>query len=661
MATVPSKPTPVGQQAWQERFSEPISRKDMVDFWAMLLHGYENVLADDKCWGDALPEMRKSHWLYAPKDRKGDAELVTRMLWGLSGWFSQPNRPTNLTYKGKNIDVKSLMVDAIKNGTNPQHPGYWKHSYAGKWTSANQFCVEAPPIFLAYQLAAPEIKKSFTASDHDNLMKWLIPASKGHRSSNWNLFHALASTGRKINGETTDLAHLRKNLQSCWDWYYEEGIFSDGPKRHFDDYNFWVFGTHFMLWYELDKTFMPEIANELPKRMRKITSTQPWYFGADGSHPEFGRSITYKFTRLASLIQAYRLGMCDVPVGQIKRIVRLHLGHYLNNGAIDTERGLLLQTLSKDGSVHMREGYNYPGSTYWAMQTMGEIWKLDDNDPFWTVDEELLPVEKSDFTEVLNVPGWVFDGRKTTGSINLFNVGTTDNGWYGAKYTKQAYHSQLGYCVGNKPCDHMATLYVNGKAYQPKIGAYSIDETNPHLMRQIQPYKGIEDLSLSHIMYAKGERVFRITKITTGSKLPKKCVIDQGGYAIGFTAPEVANLKRSGNTFSAETTRFQTIYKNLLPQSSTLKMDNDGYRGNHKHTREKSFVLPYTTLKLKPNSTQYIATVSYGSTQKVNSKTFADDIKLIKHDEKGCQFVIDGETFTVDFITIDFESKVRMK
>ncbi len=647
-----SSKAPVGQKEWIERFSKPISRRDMVDFWAMLLHGYNKVLSEDKCWGDALPEMRRSHWIKAPKNRKGDAELVTRMLWGLGGWFSQPDRPSTLSYKGEFIDVKSLMLDAVKNGTNQSHAGYWKHEYAGKNIHGNQLCVEAPPIGLAYQLATPEIKKAFNAADRANLMEWLIPATKGHRSSNWNMFHALAATIRKINGEDVDLKHLRKNITSCWNWYYDEGVFSDGPARHFDDYNFWVFGTHLMLWYELDKEFIPEIAKELPERMRRLTSHQPWYFGADGSHPEFGRSITYKFTRLASLIQAYRLGMTDVPVGQIRRIVRLHLGHYLGNGAIDAERGLLLQSLAQNGSLEMREGYNFPGSTYWAMQTMGEIWKLADNDPFWTTPEEFLPVENGDFMHVLNSPGWVLSGTKRSGSVNLINVGTTGSAYYGVKYTKQVYAGQLGFCVGySNPCDHMATLYLNGKSVPPGVGKYHIEPKNPHIMRQTQPYpKGVKGLELSHIIYVDGETIVRVTRITTPSSLPTATEIAQGGYAIGFTAPEVPTLYRGKDVFSAQTPRYQTIYKNLLPASSQLQMEEDGYKGNRHHTREKSYVLPYASIKLRPNTTQYLATVSYGSKLKVDPETFAENVELKSVDEKGCQLTINGQNYSIDFL-----------
>ncbi len=643
--------TPVGQQQWQQRFSEPISRADMVDFWAMLLSGYDSVLAEDKCWGDALPEMKRSHWLQAPEDRKGDPELVTRMLWGLGGWFSQPDRAETLTYKGKAIDVKRLMVDAVSNGTNPNHAGYWKHEYAGNRINANQFCVEAPPIGLAYQLANDEIKTHFSKADHDNLMKWLIPASTGHRQSNWNLFHALAATIRKKNGEEVDLDLLRKNLKSCSSWYYDDGVFSDGPARYFDDYMWWVFSTHLMLWYELDKEFMPEIAEELPNRMRAVIAHQPWYFGADGSHPEFGRSITYKVTRLASLIQAYRLGMTDIPAGQIRRIVRLHLGHYLNNGAIDAERCLLLQTLSSNGSGAMREGYNFPGSTYWAMMSMGEIWKLADNDPFWTTPEEPLPVERCDFRHVIETPGWILHGRKQTGSVNLINVGTVYPG-YGSKYSKQAYHSQLGYVVSRflQPCDHQATLLIDSRRYAPAVAKYDIDEENPKLVRQLQTYKEERGVALSHILYVDGETMLRITKIVTSETLATNAVIHQGGYPIGFTPPEKPELSRSKNIYSAHTGRYQTIYKNLLPDSCSLMMADKGYLGYQAHTREKSFVLPYAEVKLGPGKTHYIATVSYGSSAKVDPETFAKRFTLKDVNEKSATFSINSKECNCDFL-----------
>lgn len=646
---------PVGQDAWIKRFEKPIARQDMVNLWSMLLYGYSNALSADKCWGDVLPEVGKSHWIAAPKSRKGDAELVTRMLWGLGGWFSRTGRPQTLTYRGKKINVKSLMVDALKNGTNPSHEGYWKHEYAGRNVSANQFCVEAPAIALAYQIAAPEIKKSFTKQDKQNIMAWLIPATKGHRNSNWNLFHALAATVRKINGEKTDLPHLEKNIMSCLDWYSEEGIFSDGPHRHFDDYNFWVFGTHLMLWYELDKEFLPKVAKDLPKKMRSVMSHQPYYFGNDGSHPEFGRSITYKFTRLASLVQAYRLGMTDVPVGQIRRIIRLHLAHYLRTGAIETKRGVLLQTLAKNGSNQMREGYNFPGSTYWAMQTMGEIWKLDDNDPFWTAKEELLPVERKSFSHALNTPGWVLSGSKISGGVDLINVGSTGSSYYGSKYTKQVYSSQLGFCVGyTDVCDHMATLYsstIKKRHCAPNIEKYELDAKDSRVLRQIQSYpKGLKGVELSHIIFTENNLVVRVTKITSPNDIPKGTRIDQGGFALGFTSPEKCVVNKQPIIIEVTSPRFQVIYQNLQLGDVKLKMDKNGYLGNRQHTRDKSYKLPYATLDLKSNTVQYIATASYGSTEKIDLTAFSKKVKVKAIDGKGCTFLIDGNRKRIEFL-----------
>jgi len=384
-----------------------------------------------------------------------------------------------------------------------------------------------------------------------------------------------------------------------------------------------------------------------------VTKIQPYTFSADGGHPEFGRSITYKFTRLASLIQAYRLGFCDVPVGQIRRIVRLHLMHYLKNGAIDLKNQRLLQTLSRDGSKSIREGYNYPGSTYWSMMTFGELWRLKDDDPFWTTKEKFLPVEQSDFVHKMPVQGWKYIGTKRSGAVLQINYGTDGAAYYASKYKKQVYHAQLGYVVGTSqwaPCDQMATLVVGEKSSYPKLTDW--DQSLPEFCRKNEVFgKGAEAVKVTHLLLPVSETLLRFTKIEVPEKIEPGSQIHLGGYALGYSADENPELKKSSDLLVAQSPRFQTIFHRLGGESGSLVMDDTGYRGKTKmHTREQSFVLPYQKLDLVAGKTILLAQVTYGSSVAENPTVWVKRFKLQGLTEDQVSVKVDGVLKSQKFV-----------
>ncbi|MCG8555933.1 MAG: DUF2264 domain-containing protein, partial [Proteobacteria bacterium] len=539
-------------------FAEPVGRGDWVALWAELVQGYDKVLSPGKAWGSILDVPDRRRWKELPKAKAktlpGDPELTGRMLWAIAGWFTRPGRPTALQARDGVVDLKPLLIDTVANATNPKHPEYWDLRYAGGKLNGNQFSVEAPPTGIAALVARERFRKELPADFASNVAEWLRLPATGHRDSNWNLFHALAAVTRAKLGGSIDTAMLKRNLTSCMDMYLGQGVFTDGTGRHFDDYTFWVFATHFGLWWEMDRQRHPELARRIPDMLRQVTRWQPYTFGADGSHPEYGRSITYKFTRLASLVQAHRLGFCDVPPGLIRRIIRLHVLYYMRNGALDLRRQRLLQTLSADGSPHMRDFYNYAGSTYWAMQTFSELWRLRDNDPLWTAAEQPLPVEQDDFVYKMPVQGWKFVGTRNPGSIVQINHGADGPVQYLPKYQKQAYHSQLGYVAAHRgyaPCDHMATLRIRGRNHVPTLVDW--DKELPEIGRKVEIYEAAPGLEVTHLLLPLGETLLRFTRIEVPDKLPARSQLHLGGYALGFSRRERPKLTRSTKLLAAAT------------------------------------------------------------------------------------------------------------
>ncbi|MFN8447192.1 MAG: DUF2264 domain-containing protein [Anaerolineae bacterium] len=175
----------------------------------------------------------------------------------------------------------------------------------------------------------------------------------------------------------------------CGDGWYDDAA-ARGP-NYFDNYITWVFAMHVMAWAQMDGASMPARRDELLDRVRAWMRHFPYFFAADGSTVEYGRSLAYKFCRLGAPLWAYKLGIWDHPVGMLRRLVGRHLRWYVDRGAVRAD-GTLRQSLTASGSPDIIERYISTGATYWAMQAFSGLWSLPDDDPFWTAEETPLPL-----------------------------------------------------------------------------------------------------------------------------------------------------------------------------------------------------------------------------------------------------------------------------
>lgn len=640
------------ERTYEAEFSAPVSRDQMVGLWAELLQGYEKALSPGKAWGRILPDETPT-WRTAPKSIKGDPELISRMMWSIAGWMQQPNRETQLMASKGAVDVKSLLLDSISHATDPQHPEYWNLKFGGKSKKSNQFSVESPAMGLGALAARANFKNDLPPNFVSNVSEWLRLPATGTRRNNWKLFHALAAMTRSHLGGEINEVHLRNNLEGIMNMYLGDGMFTDGKGRKFDDYNYWVFATHLGVWWDMDRERFPDLAKKIPGILRAVTAHQPYTFGADGSHPEFGRSITYKFARLASLIQAYRLGCSDVKAGMLRRIVRLHINHYIQNGAIDLENQRILQTLSADGTGYIREGYNYPGSTYWCMQTFGEMWRLKGDDSFWTDKEELLPVELADFRYHQKIPGWMFLGTKATGSVIHFNYGSDGSTYYGSKYKKQLYHSQLGSVMakaGFAPCDNVVALKLGKVTHAPTLRKWS-EESGEVFHKAMNFGKTLPGLKVTHILLPVGESLVRLTKVETPEAVPAGAALDLGGYALGYSDSEIPVLATKDGLMQTSSPRHQSILGQLGGDKAEPRMLPKGYVAtNDCHTIEKNFVQPYHRIELEAGTTKVFAQAVYGSMQKVDTEKWLARFSVENFNAEGGSISIDSKIRRVSFI-----------
>lgn len=362
-------------------------------------------------------------------------DSVTRMLPALSAWALRT---------GEGVDVlRSIYTSAF----DPAHPDYWG---APPPDRQHQFQVEASVVAWALWLARDLILPQLSSASRRNIQMWLEACTRRPvRSNNWAWFTAVNQAVR------LDLAHRWPEFSGDAQWMLDDirfldslaapgsdGWYSDSPKEPaYDYYNFWVFASHFLYWNRIVGGKYPEWSAKFTLRLKQFLEAAPYFFGANGAHPLYGRSLIYRWAVLTPLVLAYEQGLWPHGAGLLKRIVRLNIEFFWKLGGFDGGRGKLLETLSPAGSRAIDESYIDNGHPYWCMQAFA-LWAIPRGKAFWSAAEEPLPVERRSFLEPLRGPKILLAGDKRTGEVRwLIAANGHNDADYRSKYTKFSYSS----------------------------------------------------------------------------------------------------------------------------------------------------------------------------------------------------------------------------
>lgn len=373
----------------------------MRDLWARMLVGYRS-------------RINASRTYSATGD--GDYQYSTRMIWALGAWFSQPGRSRTLAANGETVDVAELILSSLRNGTDPSHPAKWPLS-STQW---GQMVVEAPLVGWGLWCLHRGAQSGGTGHPFGeltnthlaNIHAFLRDQDQSVYPHNWGLFVVAnqevrrqlnlagvpgfdASWSRAIIDDRLARAHL---MHAGEGWYTDSSISPSTPT--FDDYNVWGYLLFQLVWllYTADEPIAVSIVPgsgkgraEILEEVRRFLEHQLYFFDGKGGHPEFGRSGSYKFAGLSALTFAYalerlyntpdrwNLGFSILPdslsTGRIRRLLRLHLNHYLALETIHPDTGILERGTTRESSPEILESYLTPGSTYWSMSTIAGLWR----------------------------------------------------------------------------------------------------------------------------------------------------------------------------------------------------------------------------------------------------------------------------------------------
>lgn len=516
----------------------PFTHQEAVNLWSRLVAGWAHSLDDEGA--RTLMGGYPNH-----ADIGGSYEGVTRMLWGLGGWLSQPERSPIITWRGESFDVEALTRRALVNGCNPNSPSYWGIEYNPN-RSHDQRTVETGQVAFALWQSKDRIWDKLDNQAQTNIYNFLErfarqPVTTGN---NWSLFWVLNHASRKALRMPYDQSIIDQIINHYLDKVYcGDGWYDDAPQSgvgYFDDYNVWVFGSHVLAWAQVDDDNSIKRRDELLDRIQLLMQELPYFFASNGAYNEFGRSLAYKFARLGAPLWAYKMGVWPHSVGMLRRLVGQHLRWYTDRGAIQKD-GTLRQSLTATGSPEICERYISTGATYWAMQAFAGLWSIPDDDSFWSTEEEPLPAEKENYTKIYPQPGWILKANQ--GEVQRFNAGSLKG--VDAKYAKFVYSTQhpfnVGLSNGFPAPDNMLSL-TDGilRGQRTKNIAFEVN-TNWLRFRWEQTLNSYTHI-IDTVIVIQDEQHIRAHKIILDSKLDTSIGLIEGCSPLGYSAGQVPQI-----------------------------------------------------------------------------------------------------------------------
>lgn len=443
-------------------------------------------------------------------------EALSRMLWGifplLAGGGECPDLP--------------FYINAIRFGTDPQHPQYW-----GEIRDCDQRCVEMAAFGVGLALMDKRLLTHFSAQEQQNLADWLNQGRDAViPNNNWNFFPIMVQMGFRQAGMPWDKSAVAARFALMETYYLGDGWYSDGPGRPRDYYISMAFHYYGLIYAQNMADVDAPRAAVLRERARQFAQDFITMFSASGAAVPFGRSLTYRFAEAAFWSAAAYSKLDVFTPGIVKGVILRHLRHWLKEPIFD--RDGVLSIGYHTPNLVMAEDYNAPGSPYWACKLF-LVLAFPQDDAFWQAEEAPLPDIPA--THCIAYASQILtrdaQGQHvvmlTSGQIELNNFVNTE-----AKYTKFAYSSQFGftldrgrYGLNHAGCDSMLMFSEDDGYYRGRRDCAETHITESMIYSRWLPW---HDVTVCTWLIPCGDWHLRVHHIENRRPLTSA----EGGFAV---------------------------------------------------------------------------------------------------------------------------------
>lgn len=334
----------------------------------------------------------------------------------------------------------TLWKEGIIHGTDPAHAEYW-----GDIGPFDQRMVEMAVMGMALCLVPERFYGELTPAQQDNLVAWMNQINLHDMpKNNWRFFRVLVNTGFRKIGRPYDQARLDEDLTLAESHYVENGWYFDKATQR-DYYTLWAFHYYGLVYACAMKDEDPERCARFIERAKLIAPRFACWFDGEGRAIPYGRSLTYRFAQScfwAALALAGELPE-GMTWGNVKHLLLGNLRAWMKLPIFD--RDGVLSVGYGYPNLCISEGYNAPGSPYWAMKVFAVL-ALPQEHPFWQAEEEAYKAPRIFCDEQVRL---VLARDKDDRMVTAYTAGNHayEHMHEDEKYEKFAYSTQFAFSV----------------------------------------------------------------------------------------------------------------------------------------------------------------------------------------------------------------------
>lgn len=449
-------------------------------------------------------------------------EGFSRLLWGLVPYWA-----------GGGVDESLLpyFLEGLTNGTDPSSPEYW-----GNLQHKDQRMVEMAAIGYGLLMVPEKLWEPLDEPSRNRLAAWLGQINQYTLAeNNWQYFNVIVNLALKQLGQPYNRERLEEAMSKYETFYLGNGWYADGLRPQKDYYISFAIHFYCLLYSRFMDQEDPVRSELFRDRAREFSRTFLYWFDDEGKALPFGRSMTYRFAQGAFWGMCAMLELDVLPMGVLKGLLVRHLEHWLHQPIFDN--GGVLSIGYAYPNLNLSEGYNAPGSPYWALKTFAFL-ALPAGHPFWeTASEPLPPLQDRlaipECNMLITRQGYDISAL-TAGQYPVLQLTHAAE-----KYAKFAYSSRFGFScprsyvhLHEAGTDSMLAFHVHGMIYvRRECEDYAITESEVY--SRWSPVEGIE-VETWLIPLAKGH----LRRHTIHSQL--SCT----AYDCGFAYPDLKEETR---------------------------------------------------------------------------------------------------------------------
>ena len=421
--------------------------------------------------------------------------------------------------------------EGIIHGVDPESPEYW-----GEVEDFDQRLVEMAVFGMGMALTPERFFFDLPERTQKQLHAWLDQINHHDMpKNNWTFFRVLVNIGFMICKLPYDAQRLEKDLAMIEEHYEGDGWYFDYFNQR-EYYTMWAFHYYGLVYARVMEKIDSKRSRMFIERAGKMARDFACWFDNSAEALPYGRSLTYRFAQ-GAFYAAQALAEAQTPeigYGEMKYLLLGNMRKWFRK-PIFTRDGVLTIGYGYPNLL-MAEGYNAPGSPYWAMKAFACL-ALPEDHPFWQAEEKAPSVP----LRALQPHARMLIERSADGShVMAFAAGNRahEHSHDEAKYEKFVYSTVFGFsvCKAQKllkdgAFDNMLALSEDGDTYHPRYGCSDYELTQEAVRSTWHPFAGV---TVRTEIRPMGEWHLRIHRIQTDRVL----YAAEGGYAISRDGSE---------------------------------------------------------------------------------------------------------------------------